>query len=94
MYVAPSLMIGGDSAREDIGIFGLMTHNFRLYATLLLLVEFFIVALGVRFVQLFAPVTLMCVIISIVSMYAGALHKIVAPDSAPRLEKESGFLLQ
>lgn len=34
----------------------MMSHNLRIYATVLLLIEFVIVAMGVRFVQLFAPV--------------------------------------
>lgn len=33
-----------------------MSHNLRFYSTILLLLEFAIVAMGVKFVQLFAPV--------------------------------------
>ena len=40
-----------------LGFMGMMSHNLRLYATVLLLVEFLIVAMGVRFVQLLAPVS-------------------------------------
>lgn len=34
----------------------MMSHNYRIYGTALLLLELVIVALGVRFVQLLAPV--------------------------------------
>lgn len=38
------------------GFAGMMTHNYRLYGTVLLLIEFLIVAMGVVFVQMLAPV--------------------------------------
>jgi len=34
-----------------------MSHNLRFYGTILLIIEFLIVAMGVRFVQLLAPVS-------------------------------------
>lgn len=34
----------------------MMTNNLRFYSTLLLLLEFLIVAMGVKFVQMLAPV--------------------------------------
>ena len=40
-----------------IGMFGMMSHNYRIYGTALLLLELVIVALGVKFVQLLAPVS-------------------------------------
>ena len=58
--------------------------NFRLYGTLLLLIVMCVVACGVKFVQLFAPVSLACVIVSILAMYAGATHKMIAPDAGPK----------
>lgn len=39
-----------------IGPMGMMTNNYRIYGTALLLIELVIVALGVKFVQLLAPV--------------------------------------
>ena len=38
-------------------VWGMMTNNLRIYSTLFLLLEFCIVAMGVRFVQLLAPVS-------------------------------------
>jgi hypothetical protein len=40
--------------------FGGMTNNYRIYGTVFLLVEVLIVTMGVRFVQLFAPVNQCC----------------------------------
>jgi hypothetical protein len=37
-------------------MWGMMSNNYRIYGTIFLLVEVLIVAMGVRFVQLFAPV--------------------------------------
>lgn len=41
-----------------LGFMGMMSNNIRIYGTVLLLITFFIVALGVKFVQFFAPVFL------------------------------------
>jgi hypothetical protein len=37
---------------------GMMSHNYRIYGTALLLIQMMIVALGVKFVQLLAPISL------------------------------------
>ncbi|KRZ03365.1 Solute carrier family 12 member 5, partial [Trichinella zimbabwensis] len=69
MYLAPSLpRFGSATEFNEIDMF----NNFRVYATALLLIEFCIVALGVKFVQFFAPISLACVAISIFSVYIGA----------------------
>ena len=39
------------------GTWGMMTNNLRIYSTLFLILEFCIVAMGVKFVQLLAPVS-------------------------------------
>uniref|UniRef100_A0A5S6QAR5 Amino acid permease/ SLC12A domain-containing protein n=1 Tax=Trichuris muris TaxID=70415 RepID=A0A5S6QAR5_TRIMR len=76
MYLAPSLPQFGDpTARRETDVF----NNFRAYASGLLLIEFCIVALGVTFVQFFAPVSLACVVMSILSIYIGAF---VTSDAA------------
>lgn len=76
----------------------MMAHNLRLYATILIIIEFLIVAmgklkilkiiynysLGVRFVQLLAPVSLVCVICSILACYAGGLEKTLNPEAGQR----------
>ncbi|MCP9257810.1 Solute carrier family 12 member 6 [Dirofilaria immitis] len=38
--------------KSKFNMFGMMSHNLRIYGTLLLLLEFVVVAMGVRFVQL------------------------------------------
>jgi hypothetical protein len=60
---------------SDIGPMGMMTNNYRIYGTALLLIELVIVALGVKFVQLLAPVSLACVILSILACFAGGVEK-------------------
>lgn len=54
-----------------------MSQNYRIYGTLLLLIIMVIVALGVKFVQLLAPVSLACVIISILACFVGGVTKSV-----------------
>ncbi|XP_077977360.1 solute carrier family 12 member 4-like [Glandiceps talaboti] len=65
-YMAPSIAIG------DVTHHSNLINNFRLYGTILLLIVALIVAIGVKFVQMFAPVSLTCVIISIIAIYVGA----------------------
>lgn len=84
LYIFPWLTIGGHEAHTDTGPFGMMSHNLRIYATILIIIEFFIVAMGVRFVQLLAPVSLVCVICSILACYAGGLQKTLNPDAGQR----------
>jgi potassium/chloride transporter 4/5/6 len=55
----------------------MMSHNYRIYGTILLLIEMIIVALGVKFVQLLAPISLACVIASLLACYAGGIEKVV-----------------
>uniref|UniRef100_A0A7E4W960 Amino acid permease n=2 Tax=Panagrellus redivivus TaxID=6233 RepID=A0A7E4W960_PANRE len=78
LYIFPSMTIGGEEVHSDVGAFGMMTNNYRIYGTALLLLEVIIVALGVRFVQLLAPVSLACVILSIIACFAGGIEKAVA----------------
>lgn len=78
MYIAPDLPQFGDpSHHNEADLF----NNFRVYASGLLLVEFIIVAMGVKFVQFFAPISLACVIVSIISVYAGAFA--ASPETSP-----------
>uniref|UniRef100_A0A0R3QVS6 Solute carrier family 12 member 6 n=1 Tax=Brugia timori TaxID=42155 RepID=A0A0R3QVS6_9BILA len=58
-------------------MWGMMSHNYRIYGSILLLLEVIIVAMGVRFVQLIAPVSLLVVIISILACFAGGLEKAI-----------------
>lgn len=72
----------------------MMSHNLRIYATILIIIQFFIVAMGVRFVQLLAPFSLVCVILSILACYAGGLEKTLNPDAGQRICMINGHLLQ
>lgn len=46
-------------------------NNYRIYGTALLLLMFICVFLGVKFVSKFSPVALLCVIVSLLSIYIG-----------------------
>ncbi|CAK5093827.1 unnamed protein product [Meloidogyne enterolobii] len=52
LYIYPSLTIGGEEVHSDTGMLGMMSNNYRIYGTLLLLIECVIVALGVRVIIL------------------------------------------
>ncbi|CAI5448008.1 unnamed protein product [Caenorhabditis angaria] len=81
LYIFPWLTFGGVEGQHDTGLFGNMTNSLRFYSTILLLIEFAIVAMGVKFVQMLAPVSLVCVILSILACYAGGVTKTMYPDS-------------
>ncbi|VDL66346.1 unnamed protein product [Nippostrongylus brasiliensis] len=84
LYIFPGLTIGGPEVHSQTETFGMMTNNLRFYSTLLLLLEFLIVAMGVKFVQMLAPVSLVCVILSILACYAGGIEKTMNPDAGQR----------
>ena len=65
--MAPSLAFFGDIHRDPF-------NNFRVYGTAVLLLLTLIVAIGVKFVAFFAPISLACVIISILSIFVGAFQ--------------------
>ncbi|VDM58947.1 unnamed protein product [Angiostrongylus costaricensis] len=94
LYIFPGLTIGGPEVHSQTGAFGMMTNNLRFYSTLLLLLEFIIVAMGVKFVQMLAPVSLLCVILSILACYAGGIEKTVNPDAGLRVCMYGDHLLQ
>ncbi|VDM58628.1 unnamed protein product [Angiostrongylus costaricensis] len=58
MYIVPDMAIGGREALHDTDPFGSLYNNYRIYGTIFLLVQVIIVAMGVKFVQLLAPVRL------------------------------------
>ncbi|XGW28788.1 hypothetical protein V3C99_008520 [Haemonchus contortus] len=94
LYIFPGLTIGGSEVHSQTGTFGMMTNNLRFYSTLLLLLEFLIVAMGVKFVQMLAPVSLVCVILSILACYAGGIEKTLNPDAGQRVCMYGDHLLQ
>lgn len=84
MYIAPDLpQFGSGEGHHGSGDQTAMFNNFRLYGTGLLLVVIFVVALGVKFVQCFAPVSLFCVVISILSVYIGGF--VATPQNSPKI---------
>ncbi|RCN29005.1 hypothetical protein ANCCAN_25241 [Ancylostoma caninum] len=94
LYIFPGLTIGGPEVHSQTDTFGMMTNNLRFYSTLLLLLEFLIVAMGVKFVQMLAPVSLVCVILSILACYAGGIEKTLNPDAGQRVCMYGDHLLQ
>ncbi|CAJ0586816.1 unnamed protein product, partial [Mesorhabditis spiculigera] len=82
MYIAPSMTIGGHEAHSDTGTFGQMTNNYRIYGTAFLILEVLIVAMGVKFVQLLAPVSLVCVILALFACFAGGVEKALLDNGA------------
>ncbi|KAM3727298.1 Potassium/chloride cotransporter [Dirofilaria immitis] len=75
LYLAPNMTIGSQEVHDDTGLTGMMSNNYRAYGTIILLLLFAVVALGVRFVQFFAPISLVCVLISIIAIFAGVIEK-------------------
>uniref|UniRef100_A0A7E4W6B4 Amino acid permease n=1 Tax=Panagrellus redivivus TaxID=6233 RepID=A0A7E4W6B4_PANRE len=94
LYIFPWLTIGGIEVQTHTGVFGMMSHNYRIYGTILLILEFAIVAMGVKFVQMLAPVSLICVIISILACYAGGVEKTLNPDAGQSICMYDDHLIQ
>ncbi|KJH49177.1 amino acid permease [Dictyocaulus viviparus] len=77
MYIFPDMAIGGREALHDTDPLGTLYNNYRIYGTAFLVVQALIVAMGVKFVQLLAPVSLMCVILAILACFAGGIEKAI-----------------
>ncbi|CAD6195814.1 unnamed protein product [Caenorhabditis auriculariae] len=75
MYIYPEMAIGGREALHDTDAFGSLYNNLRLYGTIFLIIQALIVAMGVKFVQLLAPVSLLCVILAVLACIAGGIEK-------------------
>ncbi|XP_017482025.1 PREDICTED: solute carrier family 12 member 5-like [Rhagoletis zephyria] len=66
-YISPEIALFGDfEADKDI-----LYHNIRVYGTIFLIIIGILVFIGVKFVSKFAPIALICVLISIFSIYLG-----------------------
>lgn len=76
-YMAPWLSIFGDFTKDADAMY----NNFRVYGTGLLMVMGCIVYLGVKFVNKFATVALLCVIFSIIAVYTGIFTNINGNDN-------------
>ncbi|KHJ90197.1 amino acid permease [Oesophagostomum dentatum] len=77
MYIVPDMAIGGREALHDTDPLGPLYNNYRIYGTVFLLLQVLIVAMGVKFVQLLAPVSLLCVILAILACFAGGVEKAI-----------------
>ncbi|MBN3299348.1 S12A4 protein, partial [Amia calva] len=75
-YIVPQAAVfhGGESA---------LLNNMRVYGTIFLSLMALVVFVGVKYVNKFASLFLACVIISIVSIYAGAVKSIFDPPEFP-----------
>ena len=80
-YIAPSISIPafGDIVGPDNK--GNLFNNFRVYGTCFLILMSTLVFVGVKYVNKFASLFLACVIISILSIYAGVIEKAISPAS-------------
>ncbi|UYV78085.1 hypothetical protein LAZ67_16000051 [Cordylochernes scorpioides] len=67
MYMAPKMSLFGDFHTDPV----VFSNNIRTYGTLLLAVVGTMVLIGVKFVSKFAPFALLCVLLSILSVYIG-----------------------
>jgi len=66
-YISPSISLFGDFRKDN----DILYHNIRLYGTVLLILCSLIVWVGVKFVSKVAPIALVCVLLSILSIYFG-----------------------
>jgi len=85
VYMAPGLPqfgLSGDGGSHHHDDMAAMFNNFRIYGSALLLVVVAVVAMGVKFVQCFAPISLFCVVVSILSVYIGAF--VAKPTNSPK----------
>lgn len=77
-YMAPELALFGDF-RADPNI---LYHNIRVYGTCLVVVCGTMVFIGVKFVSKVAPIALVCVILSILSIYSGIFINYEGTDAS------------
>ncbi|XP_056432086.1 solute carrier family 12 member 6-like isoform X2 [Gadus chalcogrammus] len=79
MYIAPQAAIFISSAAEGEG--AALLNNMRVYGSICLLLMSLLVFVGVKYVNKLASVFLACVIVSILSIYIGALvSAFIPPD--------------
>lgn len=71
LYIAPSVALF--KASDADGEPAAMLNNMRLYGSLCLLLMALLVFVGVKYVNKLASVFLACVVVSIISIYTGAL---------------------
>ncbi|XP_061816839.1 solute carrier family 12 member 6-like isoform X2 [Nerophis lumbriciformis] len=81
MYIAPDAAIFTAKGLE--GEAAAMLNNMRVYGSICLLLMSLLVFVGVKYVNKLASVFLACVIVSIVSIYVGALVSAFKPPNFP-----------
>lgn len=81
MYIAPWAAIFVSSSLDGEG--AAMLNNMRVYGSIFLLLMALLVFVGVKYVNKLASVFLACVIISILSIYTGALVSAFSPPTFP-----------
>lgn len=81
MYISPSAAIFYSDEPE--GDAAAMLNNMRVYGSIFLVLMSFLVYVGVKYVNKLASLFLACVIISILSIYIGALVSAFSPPSFP-----------
>ncbi|XP_038224156.1 solute carrier family 12 member 4 isoform X1 [Dermochelys coriacea] len=80
-YIAPQAAIFHSTGAHDTSSATL--NNMRVYGTIFLTFMAVVVFVGVKYVNKFASLFLACVIISILSIYAGAIKSIFDPPAFP-----------
>ncbi|XP_020026715.2 solute carrier family 12 member 4 isoform X1 [Castor canadensis] len=80
-YIAPPAAIFHPSGTHDMSSATL--NNMRVYGTIFLTLMTLVVFVGVKYVNKFASLFLACVIISILSIYAGGIKSIFDPPVFP-----------
>lgn len=70
-------------ATDHFGSDSAMLNNMRVYGSLCLSLMAVVVFVGVKYVNKLASLFLACVIISIVSIYAGAIKSMTHPPEFP-----------
>lgn len=80
-YIVPQAAIFHPSDAHDAS--SAMLNNMRVYGTVFLILMAVVVFVGVKYVNKFASLFLACVVISILSIYAGAIKSIFDPPEFP-----------
>lgn len=80
-YLVPQAAIF--HATDTLGSDSAMLNNMRVYGSICLSLMAVVVFVGVKYVNKLASLFLACVIISIVSIYAGALKSMTHPPEFP-----------
>uniref|UniRef100_A0A915JFL8 Uncharacterized protein n=1 Tax=Romanomermis culicivorax TaxID=13658 RepID=A0A915JFL8_ROMCU len=70
MYMAPNLPQFGDPKEYNEAD---MFNNFRVYGTVFVIIEFVICVIGMKLIQIVGPFSLGCVVLAIISVFAGGI---------------------